>query len=161
MAFLGRAQHLELAQLCMHGLEPLARLSGGRLDAIRLLSQIRQSLFGRSHVPSQRFEPDAVCVEQVKGLVDQPLEPGRLALDLAKARLRRSHTHLEFSIALFQTHHFGVQGKRALDERRIGRLRFCGTAGQRLQGLARVAKPMLRPRELLVSGTLFLLQPCD
>ena len=75
--------------------------------------------------------------------------------------MRGCETHFEIVVALFETRHFRAHRSRPLDQRRIYRLRFGGAPRQVLQGRPRVAEAMLRVRQLLVRGELFLVEPSN
>ena len=70
-------------------------------------------------------------------------------------------SRLEFSVGFFDARDVGIQCAGALHEHRVRGLRFGGAPGQRLQRFARIAKPMLRARELLVGGALLVVEPRD
>ena len=158
-ALLGRARHFELAHLRVNRFERLAGLARRTLDAIGLLAEIGDRLLGRAHVDAKRVQPLAVAIEHLHRFLDQPREARRLPVDVGHSRLRRTDPRLELSVGFLDARDVGVQRSGALHQHCIRGLSLGGAPSQHLQRFARIAKAMLRVRQLLVGGALLLVEP--
>ena len=158
-ALLRRSGHFELAQLCMDRFKRPAGRTRRAFDAIGLLPKIRHRVFGRADVGAQGLQARGLAIEHLDGLLDQLPQAFRLRLDLCGRRLRCPDPRLELAVGFLDPRDVGIQRAGAFQERRVRRLCFGRAPCERLQSFARIAKPMLCVRQLVVGCALLLIEP--